>query len=109
MRKGNLEHINRALTEEQRTRHEGIREGAIKEFPPKALTNPKPSAPGIPAEIRQARETRGLTWYALAKLAQLPNSRIVRDIERGKDVKLSHLQAVASALHLKLELVEELT
>ena len=53
-----------------------------------------------------AREARGLTWYALAKLAGIPNQGTIRDIEQGKDVRLSNLQAVASALDLQLELVE---
>ncbi len=34
------------------------------------------------------------------------NQATIRDIEQGKDVKLSNLQAVASALGLELELVE---
>ena len=36
----------------------------------------------------------------------IPNQATIRDIEQGKDVKLSKLQAVASALGLELELVE---
>ncbi len=36
----------------------------------------------------------------------IPNQATIRDIEQGKDVKLSNLQAVASALGLELELVE---
>jgi hypothetical protein len=46
-----------------------------------------------------------LTWYALAQLAGKPNQATIRDLERGKDVKLSNLQAVAKALKLELELV----
>ena len=57
--------------------------------------------------IRQAREARGLTWYALAKAAGIPNQATIRDIEQGKDVKFSNLQAVAAALGLRLELVEQ--
>jgi hypothetical protein len=101
-----LKHVNRRLTEEERSRHEQIRAAALQEIPPKAGTGPKPSPPGIPARIRQAREARGLTWYALAKAAGIPNQGTVRDIEQGKDVKLSNLEAVAAALGLKLELIE---
>jgi len=42
--------------------------------------------------------------YALAKAAGIPNQATIRDIERGKDVKLSSLQSVAAVLGLKLEL-----
>jgi hypothetical protein len=48
-----------------------------------------------------------LTWYALARLAGIPNQATIRDIEQGKDVKLSNLQAVATALGLTLELAEQ--
>ena len=107
MAKKKLKHVNRRLTEEERQRHARIREAAMKEIPPRAGSGRKASPPGIPAEIRAAREARGLTWYALAKLAGIPNQATIRDIEQGKDVKLSSLQAVADALGLKVELVEQ--
>lgn len=65
------------------------------------------SPPGISARIRQAREARGLTWYALAKLAGIPNTNTVCDIEYGRDALLSTVQAVAHALGLRLDLIEE--
>ena len=65
------------------------------------------SPAGIPAQIRQAREAKGLTWYAVAKMAGIPNTNTVRDIEYGRDAKLSNVQAVAEALGLRLELVTE--
>jgi DNA-binding XRE family transcriptional regulator len=102
-----LKHVNRRLTDEERARHARIRAAAVQDFPPKAGTGPSPSLPGIPAQIRQAREARGLTWYALAKAAGVPNQATIRDIERGRDVTLSVLQSVARALGLKLELVEQ--
>ncbi len=102
-----LKHVNRRLTDEERTRHAHIREAALRDIPPKPGTGRKPSPPGLPAQIRQAREARGLTWYALAKLAAIPNQATIRDLEQGKDVTLSSLQAVAAALGLKLELVEQ--
>jgi hypothetical protein len=42
----------------------------------------------------------------LAKLAGIPNQASIRDIEQGKDVKLSTLRAVVAALGLTLELAE---
>lgn len=65
------------------------------------------SPPGLPAQIRAAREAQRLTWYAVAKLAGIPNPNTVRDIEYGRDAQLSNVQAVAKALGLRLELVEE--
>ena len=101
-----MQHVNRRLTEDERARHARIREAAMKDFSPKSGGGRKSSPPGIPARIRQARESQGLTWYALAKRAAIPNQATIRDIEQGKDVKISNLQAVASALGLELELVE---
>jgi ribosome-binding protein aMBF1 (putative translation factor) len=106
MAKKKLQHINRRLTEKERARHAEIREAAMTDFPPKSRGGRKPSPPGIPSQIRQARESQGLTWYALAQRAAIPNQATIRDIEQGKDVKLSNLQAVAAALGLELELVE---
>lgn len=100
-------HINRRLTEEERARHAAIREAALRDFPPTKGARQNPSPPGIPATIREAREARQLTWYALAELAGISDQSTIRDIERGKDVKLSDLQQVAGALGLKLELVEQ--
>ena len=102
-----LKHIKRRLTAEERARHAQIREAAMKDIPPKPGTGRKPSPPGIPSQIRQAREAQGLTWYALAQLAGIPNQATIRDIEQGRDVHLSSLQSVANALGLKLELVEQ--
>jgi DNA-binding XRE family transcriptional regulator len=97
-------HIERRLTPEERERFAKIREAAGRDFPPKS-TKRKPAPPGIPAKIRSAREGQGLTWYAVAKAAGIPNQATIRDIEQGKDVKLSNLQAVAKVLGLELELV----
>lgn len=101
-----LLHVNRRLTEAERARHAQIREEAMCDIPAKSISSKKASPPGIPTRVRKAREARGLTWYALAKLSGIPNQATIRDIEQGKDVKLSNLQAVATALGLQLELVE---
>lgn len=97
-------HIERQLTAEERERFARIREAATRDFAPKS-TQRVPAPAGIPSTIRQAREAQGLTWYALAQAAGIPNQATIRDIEQGKDVKLSNLQAVAKALGLELELV----
>jgi DNA-binding XRE family transcriptional regulator len=107
MSKRKLKHINRTLTSEERARHAEIIAAAMRDIPPKAGIGRKPSPPGIPTKIRVAREARGWTWYALAKAAGIPNQATIRDIELGKDVKFSNLQAVADALGLSLELVEK--
>jgi DNA-binding XRE family transcriptional regulator len=99
-----LQHINRRLTDDERTRLAKIREAAQRDFPP-AKASRRPAPPGIPAAIRAARESQGLTWYAVAQQAGIPNQATIRDIEQGKDVKLSNLQAVAKVLGLELELV----
>lgn len=102
-----LNHVERRLTEEERTRHAAIHAAAIEDFPPKEGARQSPSPPGIPTTIRAARESRRLTWHALAKLAGLDDQSTIRDIEQGKDVRLSDLERVASVLGLKLELVEQ--
>ena len=103
---GKKKHVNRKLSAAERARHAKIREAAAKDFPPKKRSQ-LPSPPGVPTQVRQARQAQGLTWYALAKLAGIPNQGTIRDIEQGRDVKLSNLQAVAQALGLQLELVEQ--
>jgi len=107
MAKKKLKQVRRRLTAEERTRHARIREAAKKDIPPKPGVRRKSSPLGIPSQIRAAREAQGLTWYALAKLADIPNQATIRDIEQGKDVKLSNLQSVAETLGLKLELTEQ--
>jgi hypothetical protein len=42
----------------------------------------------------------------VAKRAGIPNPSTVRDIEFGRDTKLSNIEAVALTLGLRLELVE---
>lgn len=107
MMKKKFKRVIRPATAEERKRHAEIREKVMKESPPAPGAGRRESPPGIPAEIRRAREAMGLTWYALAKLAGIPNPNTVRDIEYGRDAQLSNVQAVARALGLRLELVEE--
>jgi transcriptional regulator with XRE-family HTH domain len=74
-----------------------------KQLPPKKPPAAPPK-PGIAAQVRDARTARRLTWYALAKLAGIPNQATIRAIEQGKDVRLSNVERVAQALGLTLEL-----
>jgi ribosome-binding protein aMBF1 (putative translation factor) len=99
--------VERRLSEAERRRLTEIRAGAERDFPPKAPR--RPAAEGIPQKIRAAREAQGLTWYALAQRAGIPNQATIRDLEQGKDAKLSNLRAVARALGLELELVPTTT
>ena len=100
-----MQHVNRKLTPAERRRHGQIRAAAQRDFPPKRRMGERTAVDGLPAAIRRARKEQRLTWYALAQKAGIPNQATIRDIEQGKDVKLSSLEAVARALGLKLELV----
>jgi ribosome-binding protein aMBF1 (putative translation factor) len=91
---------------EEMRRLQRIREKVQEEFPPRDPPRLQLPKEGIAERIRAARETQGLTWYAVAKRAGIPNPSTVRDIEYGRDTKLSSVQAVAQALGLRLELVE---
>src|SRR5260221_7740496 len=107
MAKKEFKRIVRSATDEERTRHAEIHAKVMEEFPPARGTGRLASPPGLPTQIRAAREAKGLTWYAVAKLAGIPNPNTVRDIEYGRDAQLSNVKAVAQALGLRLELVEE--
>jgi hypothetical protein len=107
MAKKAFQRIIRPATAEERKRHAEIRAQVMQEFPPTRDAGPRSSPPGLPAQLRAAREAKGLTWYAVAKLAGIPNPNTVRDIEYGRDAQLSNVRAVALAVGLRLELVEE--
>ena len=91
---------------EELKRLKEIREKVRQEFPPRQPPRLQPATEGIAARIRASRQAQGLTWYAVAKRAGIPNPSTVRDIEYGRDTKLSSVQAIAKALGLRLELVE---
>lgn len=97
----------RPATAEERERHAALRQQLHEEFPPAESAERLPTPPGIPTQIRQAREAQGLTWFALAQQAGLASGNAVRDMEAGRDAPLSALQAVASVLGLRLELIPE--
>jgi hypothetical protein len=94
------------ISPEELKRLQEIRAKVRVEFPPRDPPRLRPAKEGIAARIRAAREAQCLTWYAVAKQAGIPNPSTVRDIECGRDTKLSSVQAVAQALGLRLELVE---
>ena len=98
--------VTRRFSEAEKQRYRKIRQQTEEEFP-SARRCGRVSPPGIPSQIRAAREARGLTWYALAKQAGIPNSNTVRDVEQGRDVKLTNLQAIAKVLDLTVKLVED--
>jgi hypothetical protein len=105
MAKKRFKRLVRPATAAEQKRHAAIRKKVMREFPPARTAGRHDAPPGIPARIRAAREAQGLTWYAVAKLAGIANSNTVRDIEYGRDAKLSNVEAVAKALRLRLELV----
>ena len=106
MAKNEAGRITRRLTAEERSRHAEIREQVVKEFPPAKKKKHQPVRAGIAADLRRARKAQGLTYYAVAKQAGIPNSNTEKDVEYGRDAKLSNIEAIAKALGLKLELVE---
>jgi hypothetical protein len=105
MAKREFKRVLRPATDAERARHAEIRAKVAQDFPPIKSIGRKASPPGLPAQIRAAREAKSLTWYAVAKLAGIPNPNTVRDIELGRDAQLSNVEAVASALGLRLELM----
>lgn len=107
MAKKEFQRIIRPATADERKRHAEIRAKVMEEFPPAPGPGRIEAPPGLPTQIRAAREAKGLTWYAVAKIAEIPNPNTVRDIEYGRDAQLSNVLAVAHALGLRLELVEE--
>jgi hypothetical protein len=60
---------------------------------------------GVPKDSGGAKPRRRLEYSSTS--AGIPRQATIRDIEQGKDVKVSDLQAVAAALGLSLELVEQ--
>lgn len=96
--------VGRKLTTAEAERYDQQREQVKQEFPPKRRNTNLPALGSIAERLRSAREVQGLTWYAVAKAAGIPNSGTIRDMEAGQDAKLSNVQAVAEVLGLRLEL-----
>ena len=66
---------------------------------PKQAKKTKPS--GIDAQLRKAVEASGMTHYAIAKAAGVPQSVMVK-FGQGIDVRLSTAAKIAHALGLEL-------
>jgi hypothetical protein len=98
--------VFRRLTAAEKKRHAEIRKEVMKEFPPAKRKTHSPARSGIAAELRKMRKSQRLTYYAVAKQAGIPNPNTVKDVEYGRDAKLSNIEAIAKALGLRLELVE---
>jgi hypothetical protein len=96
----------RRLTAAEKKRHARVREQVMKEFPPTKRKKHEPVRSGIAAELRKSRKAQGLTYYAIAKKAGIPNPNTVKDVEYGRDAKLSNIEAIAKVLGHRLELVE---
>ncbi len=94
----------RKLTAEDEKLYAKLRKLAEQDYPPKASPPKKIAAGSIADQLRSAREAQGLTWYAVAKSAGIPNSGTIRDMEAGSDAKLSNVEAVAKVLGLRLDL-----
>ena len=47
-----------------------------------------------------------MTYYAVAKQAGIPNANMSKDVEYGRNARLSNIEAIAKVLGLRLELVE---
>ncbi len=98
--------VGRKLTKAKAERYAKERGQFEQDFPPKPRNASKPVPGSIAERLQNAREAQGLTWYAVAKAAGIPNSGTIRDMEAGHDPKLSNVQAVAEVLGLRLELHE---
>lgn len=90
---------NTRVSPDEAKRLDEIRQQAMKDFPPAE------SPPGIPSQIRAARQSKKMTWRAVAQAAGIPDASTVRDIEHGRLTHVSDLEAVARVLGLRLELV----
>ncbi|MEX2318168.1 MAG: helix-turn-helix transcriptional regulator [Pirellulales bacterium] len=98
--------VIRRLTAAEKRRHAEIRKQVMKEFPPAKRKKHQPVRSGIAAELRKTRKAKGLTYYAVAKQAGIPNPNTVKDVEYGRDAKLSNIEAIAKVLGHRLQLVE---
>jgi hypothetical protein len=65
---------------------ETIRELAQSDYPPSQRTRKRAKLPTtvIATKLRRARKAQGLTWYALAKAAGIPNPNTVRESNKAR-------------------------
>ena len=93
-------------TAADRKRRKRARARVQTEYPPQRRRRREKPTTGIGQAFQAARVAQGLTWYAVAKQAGIPNSGTVRAIEEGQDAKLSSVEAIAGVLGLKLSTVQ---
>jgi DNA-binding phage protein len=86
-----------------------IYDQATQDFPEKRPRRQPLPRKGIAADLRRARKAQGLTRYAVARKAGIPNQNTVRDIEEGRDAKLSNIESIAAALGLRVAVSEALS
>src|SRR3989304_3711117 len=106
MGKKKAKRVFRSLSDEEKARHAQIRKQAMNDVPPTKKKKRRPVRSGIGATLRNVRKKQRLTYYAVAKQAGIPNSNTVKDVEYGRDAKLSNIEAIENVLGLKLELIE---
>jgi ribosome-binding protein aMBF1 (putative translation factor) len=97
--------IKRTLSAEEKATHAEVRRKVVDEFRPANQAKHHPAAEGIAGRLRIARKNRGLTYEKLAAEAGLPSANTVKDVEYGRDTDLHHVEAIARALGMRLELV----
>ncbi len=68
------------VSAEEVERLNDVRRKVLEEFPPDP-NRPRPAENGIGAQVRVAREAKGLSWYALAELTGTTDAETIRDIE----------------------------
>ena len=86
MAKKVFQRIERPATAEERKRHAAMREQVVNEFPPAAGAGRKESPPGIPSQIRQAREARGLTGGVTAGAVSADVKKLLSDPKIGPGI-----------------------
>ena len=99
------ERLTRPLTSDEKSRHSEVREKVMQEFPPAETMKHAPESHGVAAQLRRTRKSRGLTYEAVAQQAGLPSGNMVKDVEYGRNTNLKHIEAIAQALGMKIELV----
>lgn len=105
MAKTKIKRIIRRLTDEERARHAQVRADVVLDNPPLKKKR-RPVRKGIGADLRRSRKAQGLTYYAVAKRAGIPNPNTVKEVEYGSDGRLSSIEAIATALGLKLAVIK---
>jgi ribosome-binding protein aMBF1 (putative translation factor) len=100
-----MNRIYREATPEERERHARVRELVRKEFPPVDAPTEPPFRTRVAIAAHRARLASGLTVEDVARIAQVDDIEVIRDIESGSDVPLPLVERVMKSLGLKLKVV----